>query len=233
MVQVRGAGPRRDARVTQNGRRAIASPAVPFPPETADDPARRGRVPVRAARRGGGARGGGALAHRPGERAGHSVFSSWEQASRTETYAAAARALRGGDLRAPWAPNAEWAPFYRPECKVCYCRSHWQEAMEFDEGFYDLHRWNLPRRLHPPAGRPKCYVFAVADWLRSFLNAVYILLPARKRAFGSGSSGCPGAAARREFVIMCVQPPRTITACHPFAPPTLVPLQHKITISER
>ncbi|HEU4562795.1 MAG TPA: hypothetical protein VFS20_33505 [Longimicrobium sp.] len=64
-----------------------------------------------------------------------SVFiSTWEQASADATYAAAAEALRGGDPRALWALNAEWAPFYCPECNACYCRTHWQQVMEFDEG---------------------------------------------------------------------------------------------------
>jgi hypothetical protein len=81
-----------------------------------------------------------------GNRLVHSVFASgWEQASRTETYAAAAQALRGGDPRALWALNAEWAPFYCPECRACYCRSHWREAMEFDEGFYDCTHGTCPR----------------------------------------------------------------------------------------
>jgi hypothetical protein len=82
----------------------------------------------------------------PGNRLVLSVFTSmWEEASPRATYAAAAEALRGGDPRALWALNAEWAPFYCPECNACYCRAEWNEAMEFDEGFYDCTYGTCPR----------------------------------------------------------------------------------------
>ena len=82
----------------------------------------------------------------PGNRLVLSVFFSvWQQASPEATYSAAADALRGGDPRALWTLNAEWAPFYCPECNACYCRDHWRQWMEFDEGFYDCTYGTCPR----------------------------------------------------------------------------------------
>jgi len=73
-----------------------------------------------------------------GRRLVHSVFCSmWQQASPDATHARAAEVLRGGSPGALWALNAEWAPLFCPECDACYCRAHWREQMEFDEGFYD------------------------------------------------------------------------------------------------
>lgn len=85
--------------------------------------------------------------HSPGrKRLVLSVFiSMWEQASPDATYAAAAEALRGGDPRALWALDPEWAPFYCPECNACYCRTHWRQVMQFDEGFYDCTYGTCPR----------------------------------------------------------------------------------------
>lgn len=81
----------------------------------------------------------------PGKRLVHSVFyAMWQEASPNATYSHAVEALRGGDPRALWALNAEWAPFYCPECNACYCRVHWLEQLEFDEGFYDCTHGTCP-----------------------------------------------------------------------------------------
>ncbi|HYH81917.1 MAG TPA: hypothetical protein VEX86_19070 [Longimicrobium sp.] len=75
-----------------------------------------------------------------------SVFASmWEEASPTATYAHAAEALRGGDPRALWSLNSEWAPFYCPACDACYCRAHWVEQVEFEDDFYDCTHGTCPR----------------------------------------------------------------------------------------
>ncbi|HET7464061.1 MAG TPA: hypothetical protein VFJ82_22585 [Longimicrobium sp.] len=81
-----------------------------------------------------------------GSRLVHSVFfSMWRQGPPESTYAEAAQALRGGDPRALWALDREWAPFYCPECNACYCRDHWRQWMEFDEGFYDCTYGTCPQ----------------------------------------------------------------------------------------
>jgi hypothetical protein len=69
----------------------------------------------------------------------------WEEKSRDGTYADAAAALDAHDVRALWAGNNEWAPFYCPGCDACYCRDHWHAEMEFDEGFYDCTWGTCPR----------------------------------------------------------------------------------------
>ena len=82
----------------------------------------------------------------PGNRLVLSVFlAMWEQATPDATYADAADALRRGDPRALWELNPEWAPFYCPECGTCYCRDHWRQWMEFDEGFFDCSYGTCPR----------------------------------------------------------------------------------------
>ncbi|HET7229602.1 MAG TPA: hypothetical protein VFJ16_06340 [Longimicrobium sp.] len=81
----------------------------------------------------------------PGNRLVHSVFFGMWQALPDATQSAAVKALRGGDPRALWALDSEWAPFYCPECKACYCRDHWRQWMEFDEGFYDCTYGTCPR----------------------------------------------------------------------------------------
>src|SRR5215218_306799 len=81
-----------------------------------------------------------------GNRLELSVFMSmWQEATPDATYATAVQALRGGDPRALWTRNPEWAPFYCPECDQCYCRDHWRQQMEFDEGFYDFTLGTCPR----------------------------------------------------------------------------------------
>lgn len=66
-----------------------------------------------------------------------SVFASMWQEMSEDGYARAAAALHAHDVRALYAGDGEWAPFYCPACDRCYCRDHWAMAMEFDEGFYD------------------------------------------------------------------------------------------------
>ncbi|MBN1865597.1 MAG: hypothetical protein JW808_11930 [Victivallales bacterium] len=46
-------------------------------------------------------------------------------------------ALLAGDARELFAIDREFAPFWCPKCKCCYCRNHCDSEDIFDECFYD------------------------------------------------------------------------------------------------
>jgi hypothetical protein len=47
------------------------------------------------------------------------------------------RALEQGDAAALYARDPEYASFWCPECRACYCARHWVTETNFDEGFFD------------------------------------------------------------------------------------------------
>jgi hypothetical protein len=43
-------------------------------------------------------------------------------------------AIRAGDARALYAVNAEFAPFFCPQCGNCYCEEHWKQRELLEKG---------------------------------------------------------------------------------------------------
>ncbi len=37
------------------------------------------------------------------------------------------------------------ASFYCPDCGASYCKDHWQQQVEFDDGFYDCTYGTCPQ----------------------------------------------------------------------------------------
>jgi hypothetical protein len=71
-------------------------------------------------------------------------MAMWKELSPDGRHADAIAAIDAHDARALWRGSDEWAPFYCPDCDACYCRGHWQQWTEFDEGFYDCTRGICP-----------------------------------------------------------------------------------------
>lgn len=67
----------------------------------------------------------------------------------TESAAAALEAaLKNEDVRAVYALDPLWAPFYCPSCDRCYCSDHWLVVPAFDEdfpGWYDVSYGTCPQ----------------------------------------------------------------------------------------
>lgn len=47
------------------------------------------------------------------------------------------QALEQGDATGLYRCDEEYAPFWCPECRACYCGHHWVTETRFDEGFFD------------------------------------------------------------------------------------------------
>lgn len=55
-------------------------------------------------------------------------------------------AVTSGEARALYAVDPEFAPFFCPRCKVCYCREHWKQREVFEEdGWFDCVLGICPR----------------------------------------------------------------------------------------
>ncbi len=50
-----------------------------------------------------------------------------------------------GDIEALYAHDLEVASFYCPQCKACFCGSHWNHWEVFDDGFHDCIRGVCPQ----------------------------------------------------------------------------------------
>ena len=55
-----------------------------------------------------------------------------------------AEAIRKSDVRALFAINEEFAPFWCPQCEAAYCGDHYSHWDEYDEGFFDCVRGVCP-----------------------------------------------------------------------------------------
>jgi len=53
-------------------------------------------------------------------------------------------AVRARDVRALYAMDIEYVPFWCPSCSKNYCRSCWKVWVEYDESFYDCTRGRCP-----------------------------------------------------------------------------------------
>jgi hypothetical protein len=57
-------------------------------------------------------------------------------------------ALEQGDVRALYAVDLEYTPFFCPQCEAVYCGSHWQKWPVFDSdfpGWFDSCRGRCPK----------------------------------------------------------------------------------------
>lgn len=54
-------------------------------------------------------------------------------------------AIVAGDVRALFAIDREFAPFWCPECEASYCGEHYRHWDVYDDGFFDCVRGVCPR----------------------------------------------------------------------------------------
>ena len=85
-----------------------------------------------------------------------SEATRWHRASKTRWFEAVApvayetvrEALAAADAGALHRVSRQWAPCYCPTCKCCYCVSHWDTEIRFDDDFpswYDATYGICPR----------------------------------------------------------------------------------------
>ncbi len=75
-------------------------------------------------------------------------FGEWAQVVLGPGLPPVARALAAADASALYEVEPLWAPFYCPECRLCFCHRHWAMRVVFDDewtSWYDYTEATCPK----------------------------------------------------------------------------------------